>query len=366
MAPPDSSSAEPQPPQIAFITDATRVAGSEIWLLETLPRLREAGLEPSVYFPRTPTMDAFAARFPGHRIRVERYGYWDELARQTAELDLRVVQAGNPQTYAALLPRLARPRLVLSHDQMRFFYPLGLEAFYRTIFALSKVRAWQQADAVLTVSGWAAEFLRSLGISQAVGLFNGVDPERFRPASPPERRELRERFGFGGFTVLYPARLSPEKNHWALLGAARQTPGYRYVLVGEGELSGLLRRLAPANVAFWGRRTEMPELYRAADALLQPTLAENQSLATLEAMASGLPVVTSRIPAQLELVTPEENGLAVEPSPTLLAEALRRLERDPTLRLRIGEAARKRVLERHTLDASSRHLTRVLTRYFLE
>ncbi|MCL6526853.1 MAG: glycosyltransferase family 4 protein [Thermaceae bacterium] len=350
-------------PAIAFITDAVRVAGSEVWLLETLPRLRAAGLEPSVYFPPHPGLDAFTARFSEAGIRVERYAGWGELVHQTAALDLRIVQAGNPQTYTALLPRLTRPRLVLSHDQMRFFYPLGLEALYRALFALSKARAWRAADGVLTVSSWAAEFLHSLGLSQAVGLFNGVDPERFRPATPAERVQLRAGFGFSGFTVLYPARLSPEKNHWALLGTARRTPEYRYVLVGEGELTGLLQRLAPGNVEFWGRRTDLPQLYRAADALLQPTLAENQSLATLEAMASGLPVVTSLIPAQLELITPEITGLALRPVPALLAQALRRLEQTPTLGQRLGQAAREHVLKHHTLEASAQRLAQALWHY---
>ncbi|RTH98701.1 hypothetical protein CSW28_08900 [Thermus scotoductus] len=54
-----------------------------------------------------------------------------------------------------------------------------------------------------------------------------------------------------------------------------------------GALSrGLKGSVGLGNVRFWGRREDMPELYRAADAVLLPTLGENQSLATLEAMAS--------------------------------------------------------------------------------
>lgn len=59
----------------------------------------------------------------------------------------------------------------------------------------------------------------------------------------------------------------------------------------------------------------MPELYRAADAVLLPTLGENQSLATLEAMASGLPVITTPIPAQAELIQDGLTGRLVPPGP---------------------------------------------------
>ncbi len=353
----------PQLPQVAFISDATRIAGSEVWLLETLPHLQSLGLEPSLHLHYSPDLDEFAARFTERQVAIKRYQTWEELLEQTTPANLRVVQAGNPQTYAVLLARLPGPKLVLSHDQMRFFYPLGLEALYRLVFILTKVRAWQKADGVLTVSSWAAEFLRSLGVRQPSGLFNGVDPQRFRPASAEELPQLRRKLGWAGFTVLYPARLSPEKNHWALLRTARLTPNYRYILVGEGELGGILKRLAPPNVEFWGRRSDMPELYRAADAMLQPTLAENQSLATLEAMASSLPIVTSRIPAQLELVHHGQTGFTVEPSARHLAAAVRQLAQDSRLRLQLGQAARHHVEQNHTLAGASLRLAQALKSY---
>lgn len=94
----------------------------------------------------------------------------------------------------------------------------------------------------------------------------------------------------------------------------------------------------------------MPDLYRAADVLLQPTLAENQSLVTLEALASGLPLVTTPIPAQRELVQDGQTGLLVPPQPALLARALRALAAHPEQARRYGAAAREWVLDHHSLD----------------
>lgn len=148
---------------------------------------------------------------------------------------------------------------------------------------------------------------------------NGVDVERFRPPLPGEKEALKGRYGLKRPAVLVPARMSPEKNHLAVLLTARLLPQVDFLLVGTGELLGLWRRAARLlgleNVRFLGRREDMPELYRAVDAVLLPTLGENQSLATLRAMASGLPVVTTPIPAQAELIQDGLTGRLVPLTP---------------------------------------------------
>jgi glycosyltransferase involved in cell wall biosynthesis len=101
----------------------------------------------------------------------------------------------------------------------------------------------------------------------------------------------------------------------------------------------------------------MPELYRAADAVLLPTLGENQSLATLEAMASALPVVTTPIPAQEELIQNGVTGLLVPPRPHLLAQALNRLQGEGQA---LGARARAHVLGHHTLEGSAEVLAAAL------
>lgn len=128
--------------------------------------------------------------------------------------------------------------------------------------------------------------------------------------------------------------------------------------MGTGELLGLWQNTAGLlrlkNVRFWGRREDMPELYRAADAVLLPTLGENQSLATLEAMASALPVVTTPIPAQAELIQDGLTGRLVPPRPRRLAQALR--EASPEL----GRQARAFVEKAHTLEQAAQRLATTL------
>ncbi|GGM02855.1 glycosyltransferase family 4 protein [Deinococcus aerophilus] len=350
----------------AFLTDAPRVAGSEVWLLEVLPRLAHYGIQSSVFLPNAEALNEMAARLTAAGVVVNRFTHPSTLPAQTAGFDVRVVQAWSPGTYTKLLPALAAPRVVIVHDQPDYHYPLGLRALYREIYRYTKAHPQRNAERIVTVSDWARDFLQRLGGGEVVGLRNGVDPQRFHPATAEERLRLRSELGFDRFTALVPGRFAPEKNQLAAVLAARHARKLDFVFVGDMD-SGtgtLARRLAQTlqlnNVRFLGRRWDMPELYRAADALLQPTRSENQSLVTLEAMASALPVVTTPIPAQAELIQDGRGGLLVPPRPALLALALNALARHPERTRVLGEAGRQHVLAHHTLEHTAAGVARML------
>ncbi len=346
-----------------FATDAPRIAGSEIWLAETLPRLVAYGSKITLALPATPTLDPLVSRL-GPKVRVLRYENFTELAFEAERADIRLLQAWFPNTYR-LLNYWRNPRWVISHDQLLYHYPLGLRTLYQLIFRYTKARAMRKADGVLTCSRWAAEHLEAVYGLKALGVPNGVDLAKFRPPDPKEREHLRRRFGFTRFTWVMPARYSVEKNHVVALLTARKVPEADFIFVGDGALRPAFNRLArllgARNARFWPFVEDMPELYRAADGLFFPSLAENQSLTTLEAMASGLPVVTSDIPAQRELVENGREGFTLPPRPTLLAEGLARITQDPALADRMGRAARERVAREHDLKHTTRELFRILS-----
>lgn len=345
--------------RVAFVTDAPRVAGSEVWLLDVLPLLPAHGLHPTVFLPRGEALEELARRFSQAGVPVRRY---DDLKAITPDLnsfELRVMQAWDPGTYRAL-DALHAPRVTVVHDQLDYHYPAGLKGWYRLVYRATKLGGLRRADSVVTVSRWGQAFLHgTMGLPRVGGLTNGVNPDRYRPAPPAERNALRARLGFSGFTVLVPGRFAPEKNQLAAVRAARYAPDLNFVFAGDMD-SGvgsaartLTRALRLRNVTFLGRRWDLPDLYRAADTLLQPTLAENQSLVTLEAMASGLPVVTTPIPAQAELIRDGVDGLLVPPAPHLLARALRAMAAHPDRTAQLAAQARQRVLERHTLTGTA-------------
>lgn len=352
---------------MAFLTDAPRVAGSEVWLLEVLPLLARHGVRPVAFLPERHPLDDLARRLGEAGVAVERYTSLSELPGRTRGFALRVLQVWDAATYTRLLPRLAAPRLVICHDQLDYHYPAPLRLLYREVYRWTKARPLRAAERVLTVSAWGGAFLQErMGLRGVETVTNGVDPRKFRPAGAEERARLRGQFGFEAFTVLVPGRFAPEKNQLAALWAARHAPELEFVFVGDqdsalGRTAHALRRgLGLRNVQFLGRRWDMPELYRAADALLQPTLAENQSLVTLEAMASGLPVVSTPIPAQAELVMDGVNGLLVTPHGPSLATVLRALAAHPAQADKFQIAARHHILRSHTLEHTAAMMTRWL------
>lgn len=352
---------------MAFITDAPRVAGSEVWLLDVLPRLMKHGIQATIYLPPHTTLHELAQRFTAAGVPVERYADLSTLPDRTTDADLRVLQGWNPATYQSLLPRLAEPRLVVAHDQLEYHYPLGLNLLYRAIYRQTKSKPLRQATQVVTVSRWGTAFMRgALGMPDVVGVQNGVDAAKFSPADALERQQLRSEFDFRRFTVLVPGRFTLEKNQLSAVLAARHAPELDFVFVGDmdsalGQVAVQLKKAFRLNnVRFLGRRWDMPQLYRAADALLQPTLAENQSLVTLEAMGAGLPVVTTSISAQAELVQDGVSGLLIKPHPELLGRALKALATNPARTQELGRAARAYALEHHTLEHTASQVAQVI------
>ncbi|MEZ0349022.1 MAG: glycosyltransferase family 4 protein [Thermus sp.] len=343
--------------RVLFLTDALTIGGSEIYLREMLPRLRGLGLRPEAALPSAPGNLSIRQSLAQAGVPVYAYTHLNELPRN---FDLVVASAWYPQSYRAFQKHF--PSLIpLVHDQIEIFYPLGGRYLYRLGYRLLQVPNLRRARAVITVSHWAAHCLKDVhGVKQVYPVPNGVDTNRFRPPLPKEKEFLRARYNLQGPVVLVPARMSPEKNHLTVLMTARLLPKVTFLLVGTGELlqlwRGVARILNLPNVFFLGRREDMPELYRVADAMLLPTLGENQSLATLEAMASGLPVVTSRIPAQKELLENGIEGFTVPTSPWHLAHALIKALANPEL----GANGRKRVLREHSLPEAAARLRNVL------
>jgi glycosyltransferase involved in cell wall biosynthesis len=224
---------------------------------------------------------------------------------------------------------------------------------------------------------------------------NGVDARRFAP-NPPAPFPARERGGACRDTsdgaargdspppsrargaapliLLSTGRLIFNKGQGHLLEAMaalrRRGLAFRLVLVGEGPLEGRLRRQAERlglgdTVQFAGYRQDMPALLRAADVFVRPSLSEGMSLAVLEAMAAGLPVVATDVSGTRELLQNGAGGLIVPPgSPPALADALARLAADAGLRRRLGEAARARALAydwEHVADLTLEELRRART-----
>ncbi len=185
-----------------------------------------------------------------------------------------------------------------------------------------------------------------------------VDPADLAPSA--SRAELREREGLEDpdVVLLSLANLVPRKGLDVLLEALpavlAEAPRVRVWIGGDGPEREPLERAArergmSERVKFLGRRQDKADLLTLCDAFVLPSRREGLGVAALEAMASGRPVVASRVGGLGEVVLDGETGILVPPEdPVRLAEALIRIAGDGALRDRLGLAGSERIAQGFT------------------
>ena len=226
-----------------------------------------------------------------------------------------------------------------------------------------------QADALIA-SGTSIQKLRELGLD-VVDVPNAVDADLFRP----QPSDFRARHGIGRdeFVALYVARFQAFKNHALLLDAfaklAQDHPVVRLVLAGSGPLRERCEQQAAdlglaEKVLFLGEvpYAELPAVYAAADVKAISSDYESFCFAALEAMSTGLPVLTTDC-AWVPRLVADGAGLVVPVGDVAaFAAGLKKLADNPALRQRMGATGRQQVLERHTWPASAEKLRELYRR----
>jgi glycosyltransferase involved in cell wall biosynthesis len=193
-------------------------------------------------------------------------------------------------------------------------------------------------------------------------IHNGIDADRFRPGRDDA---LRRELGIADDAVLVGSvgNVRTAKAYPVLLRAAARlrdrVRSVHFAIVGQGDgslLDELIRLRGELGldevVSFVGFREDIPRIMRSFDVYLISSSAEGFSLSTVQALASGLPVVATRCGGPEEILQDGAGGLLVERnSPAALADALHRLIIDRGERERLAASARSLVERRFTLDA---------------
>ena len=225
---------------------------------------------------------------------------------------------------------------------------------------------YRWATAVFTVS----QELRSYHAAQAWCnpekirvLYNGVDGERFQPR-PQVGSAIRRHLGIpaDGFVVGFVGRMVPLKDTMTLLRAvetlAPSSPQLHVLLVGSGpELARLqayvlCSPLLNGRVTFPGSSDAVPDLLNAMDVFVLPSLVEGMSNTVLEALATGLPVVATRVGGNPEIVEDSVCGYLFPPGDaSQLSARLATLLQNRQLRARFGRAARERAVKHFSLSS---------------
>lgn len=270
----------------------------------------------------------------------------------------RVGAARNPAAIArAVLPMAQR-----LHDEKRFdvidaqfFFPDGPAAMrlaaalalpfsvkarghdishfgHDPAIAPQLLEAANQAAGLLAVSAALQRDMAVIGIDPAKVRvhYTGIDQARFCIG---DRAAARAALGLGdGPLIASVGALIPRKGQALVIEALPTLPGVTYALAGagdsEGEYRALARKLGVADrVRFLGptANAELPQLYRAADAVVMPSVSEGLANAWVEALACGTPLVISDAGGAAELVRSDVAGHIVERTPEAIAAAVRDL-----------------------------------------
>jgi glycosyltransferase involved in cell wall biosynthesis len=238
------------------------------------------------------------------------------------------------------------------------FLPETLGTFHRLTAPVMKT-VYGGAGAIVANSRGLQE-LAQRSASQAVHFApNGIDLDSYYPAPIPRND--------GVYRILFVGRLVEQKGLRYLLEAlptirSQIDQAVELVVVGDGPAGPTLQQQAAelglknvVQFTGWFPRSAMFAQYRNADVFAFPSFEEGMPNVVLEAMASGLPIVTTDIYGNQELVSDSENGYLVPPGDSgALCDALVRLARDASLRSTLGAHSRRRAEDygwRHTARA---------------
>jgi len=191
-------------------------------------------------------------------------------------------------------------------------------------------------------------------------IHNGVDVNKFQPAG--DKRKAKEELGFSSddIAVLSVGRLYARKGLFALIesipAVVRKFRNVKFIISGKGqsdEMKKLVRHATRLSVKdhifFTGYfpDSKLPKLYQAADVFAFSTFYENLPFAVLEALSSGLPVVTTNVGGIPEMIESGKNGFLVQPfNSKELSEKILYFIEHPAESSEMGLQARRTILER--------------------
>jgi len=233
----------------------------------------------------------------------------------------------------------------------------------RTLFFLLEFFARNWSARVICISQplvdlWVKQRLTSP--EKIRKIYSGIDVQEFKQFD--KRDVVRQELGLqpDAIAIGQVSKLWEGKGHIDIIAACpdivKALPGAKVFFIGDGPIRNKLENIVlkkglQDRIIFLGHRDDVAEVTSALDIAILASYYEGMGRVILEAMAVGLPVVATRVGGIVDLVVDQQTGLLVDPhSPEQLTENIIRLAQDPALRKRMGDAGRRRVDNKFSVD----------------
>ncbi|MBN2071701.1 MAG: glycosyltransferase family 4 protein [Candidatus Krumholzibacteriota bacterium] len=218
---------------------------------------------------------------------------------------------------------------------------------------------------IVSINNQIAQELLTAGVPpwKIISIPNGVDTSIFHPASPEKKNQMLTRMGILGRTIfIFTGNFHSQKGieilleGWKIFTSSIPGTSALLLMAGDGVLFGTMKRLAEEldlleSVRFLGNRPDVSSFLKIADIFVQPSRWEGLSIALLEAMACGLPVIVTPVGGAVEAVTEGENGLfAPVDNPGALADGMKTLFENGNMRKSFGREGMERVVRYYSID----------------
>ncbi len=345
------------------------VGGAEKLVGALAPQLQAHGIEVAILTRRYPGLSPFEQieGVPVYRLpipgpkAIASFSFTLSALPRLLNLRADVLHAHevfSPATTAVAARRFTGAPIVITAHRSG---PLGdVQRLQHKLMGQRRLTAFaQQAAAFTAISREIGDELAAAGVpAQKIHYIpNGVDTQRFAPLDYEAKQKLRARLNLPQQVeiAVFVGRLAAEKRPEQLLAAWREIhaarPGAALLMLGTGELEARLKASAGERVRFTGAVNNVVEYLQAADLFVLPSAAEGLSIAMLEAMSSGLPVLVTRVGGAPEVIVQGENGWLIEAdAPDELRAGLLTLLNDAALRERLGQQARAEVIAKYSLE----------------
>lgn len=241
----------------------------------------------------------------------------------------------------------ANEKVLVSLNPMLRFFEESMIHRARKVIAVSEFTKWELTN------------YYKIPAHKIKVIHNGVDIKKFQPAA--DKRRIKAELGFNpdDIAIVSVGRLYARKGLFTLIESmppvVKRFPNAKFIISGKGQSDEMQKLIAHAtklgvigNIIFTGYYPDqkLPKLYQAADVFAFSTFYEHHPFAVLEALSTGLPVVTTTVGGIPETIQTGKNGFLVKPfDEKAFADRILYLLEHPEFASEMGKAARKTVVE---------------------